>query len=79
MGAESETEEESTGAVRQVVDAVTPPYQGRPNDAMTTFGFGYFLVLVVVLVPLLPYLVIVWALGKLLDAVRGNGTTDRRP
>lgn len=52
--------------VKKTIRTVTPPYRGRPDVEMNTIGWGIFLVLVVLLVPLLPYLLIGWVIAKLI-------------
>ncbi|WP_433628625.1 DUF7535 family protein [Halomicrococcus sp. NG-SE-24] len=57
--------DEEPGAVKKTIRTVTPYYRGRPDTEMTTIGIVYFLGLVVLLVPLLPFLLIVWLVSKL--------------
>ena len=57
---------------RKVTRTVTPPYRGRSDPEMNVIGWTYFLGLLVLLVPLLPFLVILWAIGKLLDRTAGR-------
>jgi hypothetical protein len=57
--------DEEPGPVKKAARTVTPYYRGRPDAEMTTIGIVYFLGLVVLLVPLLPFLLIVWLLSKL--------------
>lgn len=47
--------------------SVSRPPAGRSNPEMSSIGWAIFLGLVVLLLPLLPFLVIIWALGKLLE------------
>ena len=51
----------ATSALR----TVTPGTRGHPNAGMDAFGWGVFLGLVVLFVPLLPFLAIVWVVTKL--------------
>lgn len=44
---------------KAVLRTVTPPYRGRPDSEMSTIGFSIFLGLLVLLVPLLPFILIV--------------------
>ncbi|WP_458207462.1 DUF7535 family protein [Haladaptatus sp. NG-SE-30] len=53
-----------TGALR----TVTPPYRGRPDSEMNAIGIALLLGMVVILLPLLPFLVIVWLISKLTEA-----------
>ncbi|MFD1513099.1 DUF7535 family protein [Halomarina rubra] len=52
-----------TGALR----TVTPEYFGRPDVEMDVVGWSLFLGLVILLVPLLPFIVIVWLVSKLAE------------
>ena len=65
---------EEPGAAEKVVRTVTPPYRGHGDSEMNTIGFGYLAILLILLVPLLPFMVIAWAIGKVLDAVSGDST-----
>ncbi|MFB6136453.1 MAG: hypothetical protein ABEJ04_06805 [Halobacteriaceae archaeon] len=55
---------------RRVVRTVSPPYRGRRDAEMNAVGWGYFLGLLVLLLPLLPFIVVVWVVGKALDRLR---------
>lgn len=71
-GAEA-TEERATSeqpATERLYRTVTPPYFGRPDTEMDVLGWGFFLGILVLLVPLLPFMVILWVGGKLLGALR---------
>lgn len=63
--AESESTEEST--VVEVLRTVTPGYRSHEDTDMNVIGWGIFLGLVVLLVPLLPFILIVWAISKVLE------------
>ncbi|MFC7224741.1 MULTISPECIES: DUF7535 family protein [Halalkalicoccus] len=64
----SESDDEST--VKKVVRTVTPSFRGRPDQEMNVIGVTYFLLLLILLVPLLPFVLIVWLLTKLFGAVK---------
>lgn len=51
---------------------MTLPYFGWPDTEMTTVGIAYFLGLLVLLVPLLPFLAIIWLVSKVMDRYRGD-------
>src|SRR6056297_3644200 len=68
--------DEEPGTVKKAVRTVTPYYRGRPDAEMTTIGVLYFLGLLILLVPLLPFLVIVWLISKLTGAVAQRAPTD---
>jgi hypothetical protein len=63
------SEEEQPSAPRRLLRTVTPPYGGRDDVEMDAIGWGYFLALLVLLVPLLPFVIVVWLITKLLDRV----------
>ncbi|SIR58440.1 hypothetical protein SAMN05421858_2958 [Haladaptatus litoreus] len=55
--------------VKKAFRTVTPPYHGHPDSEMNAIGIAIFLGLLVLMVPLLPFLVIVWAISKLTEAL----------
>jgi len=59
------SQEENGGLLR----TVTQPYRSRSDEEMNIIGLLYGLGLLVVLLPLLPFIVLIWALSKL----RGGG------
>jgi len=61
----SESETESEHPLR----TVTPEYFGRPDREMDVLGWLMFLTLIVIIVPLLPFVLIVWVISKLIDVV----------
>lgn len=61
------SEEENGGVIR----SVTAPYRSRSDDEMNIIALLYGLGLVIVLIPLLPFLIALWALSKLNDAIGG--------
>ncbi|KYH27122.1 hypothetical protein HAPAU_10120 [Halalkalicoccus paucihalophilus] len=68
----SESETDST--VKKTLRTVTPYYRGRSDGEMNLIGVTYFLVLLVVLVPLLPFVLIVWVLSKVFEALHQRTT-----
>jgi uncharacterized membrane protein len=54
---------------RSLVHMVTAPYRSQPNDEMSLIGLLYGAGLVLVVLPLLPFIVIIWALGSIRDAI----------
>ena len=70
----SATQQEEPSRTQKVYRTVTPPYFGRPDTEMTVIGIAYFLGLVVLLVPLLPFLAIVWLMSKMMDRYRRDTT-----
>lgn len=55
------SEEESGGVIR----TVTAPYRSRPDSEMSIMGMLLGLGLVIVMIPLLPFILVVWVLSKL--------------
>lgn len=51
-----------------LVDMVTVPFRSRANEEMTIIGLLYGAGLVLVMLPLLPFIVILWAAGAIRDA-----------
>jgi hypothetical protein len=45
---------------------VTPSYLGREDREMDVIGWGLFLGILILLVPLLPFMIIVWGISKLI-------------
>lgn len=64
------TEIEEPRPAKKVLRTVTPPYRGRPDAEMDSIGWALFLGLVILLVPLLPFILIVWAIAKLTEFTR---------
>lgn len=64
------SESDDDSRVEQVVRTVTPPFRGRPDREMNVIGVGYFLLLLILLVPLLPFILIIWLLTKVFGAIR---------
>ena len=61
--------------VTKILRTVTPPFRGHSDSEMNTIGFAMFLGLLVLLVPLLPFLIIVWVISKLTDELAGRTPT----
>ena len=57
------------GTLTKVYRTVTPGYRGRDDTEMNTIGWALFLGVVILLVPLLPFLVVLWVVSKVLDAI----------
>jgi len=54
---------------KRVLRTVTPPYRSRPDAEMTTIGWMLFLGTLAILVPLLPFIFVVWLITKVADFV----------
>jgi uncharacterized membrane protein len=54
---------------RPLLRMVTRPYRSRADEEMSLIGLLYGLGLILVLLPLLPFIAIVWALGVIRDSM----------
>ncbi len=62
-------ESDDPGVLTKAYRTVSPRFEGRPDAEMNTVGWAILLGMVVLLIPLLPFILIVWAVGKVLDAL----------
>ena len=58
-----------SGLATRAYRTVSPWYEGRDDVEMNAIGWAMFLGVVVVMVPLLPFLVLVWLITKAFDAL----------
>lgn len=65
-------ETDDPGPAVRTFDAVTPSYVGRPDSEMHAIGLLLFALLVILLIPLLPFLAAFWAVNKLARARQGT-------
>lgn len=69
----SRTDAERDSSVpKKILRTATPPYSGRRDAEMDVIGWGLFLGLLVLLVPLLPVMIAIWAILELLDRIAGS-------
>lgn len=59
------SQEEDGGLLR----TVTAPYRSRPDEEMNIIGTLYGLGLVMVVLPFLPFIVLIWLFSRLVDAM----------
>lgn len=57
------------GALTTAYRTVTPGFGGRSDTEMNVLGWSLFLGLMILLVPLLPFLVVGWAVSKAVEFV----------
>lgn len=57
------------GMLTKAYRTVTPEYLSRPNAEMNSIGWVIFLGLLVLLIPLLPFMIILWLFGRALDFI----------
>ena len=75
MSDELEPASDDPGLATRAYRTVTPIPRGRENSEMNAIGWGMFLGLLLLIVPLLPFIVIVWVVSKVVDALTpGNDT-----
>ena len=61
------SESDDANSLADRMPTVTPEYFGRPDVEMDVIGWSLFLGLVILMVPLLPFIVIVWLISKLTE------------
>ena len=66
------SDDTSPSALKKVYRTVTPGVSEQENTEMDIFGWTIFLGVLFFLLPLLPFILIVWAITKLLDALVGT-------
>ncbi|MFC7132228.1 MULTISPECIES: DUF7535 family protein [Salinibaculum] len=66
------TEESPPGLepVQKVYRTVTPPYRGRSNQQMNLVGYLIIGGMLILFVPLAPFIIAWWLVAKLLGAIR---------
>ncbi|NLV04771.1 DUF7535 family protein [Haloarcula rubripromontorii] len=69
MADSSADETDDSGRLPTALRSVTPGSRSRPNEGMDMIGWGMLAGLLVLLVPLLPFIVIVWGISKVTDAL----------
>ncbi|WP_136590738.1 DUF7535 family protein [Salinigranum halophilum] len=62
---------DDAGVLKKTYRSVSPRYTSHPNTEMDSIGWAMFLGMLVLLVPLLPFLVIVWVLERGIRALSG--------
>ncbi|MFC7212018.1 hypothetical protein ACFQL3_16210 [Natronoarchaeum sp. GCM10025321] len=67
MSAEDADDEPSVP--EKVLRTVTPGVTGKRNIEMDALGWGILVGMLILLVPLLPFIIIVWLLTKVFDFV----------
>lgn len=64
------------GVLTKAYRSVSPRYTSHSNAEMDSIGWAIFLGMLVLLLPLLPLLVIVWALERGINALAGRRGSD---
>ena len=65
----AEADDSDPGLARKLYRTVTPPFVGRPDREMDAIGWGLFLGLIVVLIPLLPFLIVIEIVTRVVDRI----------
>ncbi|ESP87709.1 DUF7535 family protein [Candidatus Halobonum tyrrellensis] len=65
----SDETSDDPGPVSRVYRTVTPGYRGHDDPGMNAVGWAILLGLMVMFAPLLPFIVIVWLISKVVDAL----------
>ena len=66
------TAEQPPGALTRAYRTVSPTYRWREDLEMGAVGWSLFVLLLALLVPLLPVIVVVWAVSKLVERAVPN-------
>ena len=69
---ESECEEGQVGTLTRAYRSVSPRYESRPDAEMDSIGWAILLVMLMLFVPLLPFILVVWAVSKVVEALAGR-------
>jgi hypothetical protein len=64
--------EAGDSVARELLRTVTPYNRGHEDGEMNAIGWGIFLAMIVLLVPLLPLLLVVWGISKVFEAIRDD-------
>jgi hypothetical protein len=67
MAESPDNDAKNSGRLPKALRSVTPGSRSRPNEGMDVFGWGMLAGLLVLLVPLLPFIVIVWGISKVTE------------
>lgn len=81
MSSESEITErsETSPALPKAIRTVSPGYRSRPDSEMNAIGLGYAALLAILLLPLLPFLVLVWLVSRIVSAIRASVGEETEP
>ncbi|QCJ47116.1 MULTISPECIES: DUF7535 family protein [Haloprofundus] len=70
------SDDETPGLMTKAYRTVTPGYKSRPDTEMNVIGLTYALLLVILIVPLLPFVIIVWLLTRVFERIDRRRETD---
>jgi hypothetical protein len=63
--------DDDPGVLTKTYRSVSPWYRSHPDAEMDSIGWAMFLGILVLLLPLLPFLIVVWVLERLVSAAAG--------
>ncbi|EMA08648.1 hypothetical protein SAMN05443574_11747 [Haloarcula vallismortis] len=69
MSKSPDDDTKDSGRLPAPLRSVTPGTRSGPNEGMDMIGWGMLAGLLVLLFPLLPFIVIVWGISKVTDAL----------
>ncbi|SFF85801.1 hypothetical protein SAMN04488063_0546 [Halopelagius inordinatus] len=70
------SDEDQPGLLKRTYRTVSPGYDSRPDAGMDSVGWTILLLMVVIFIPLLPFLLVVLLVTKVLDALSSRGGDD---
>lgn len=70
------SDEDQPGLLKRTYRTVSPGYGSRPDAEMDSVGWTIFLLMVVIFIPLLPFLLLVFLVTKVLDVLASRGGGD---
>ena len=75
----TDTATDDPGLLRKAYRTVTPAYRSHDEGSMDVVGWSMVVGLVALLLPLLPFLVVVWVLTRVVDFVAAQVGGDDAP
>jgi len=69
-------ESDDPGLVTRAYRTVTPGYRAREEGSMNAIGWAVFLGIVLLMVPLLPFVIVVWLVARVIDALAGEDEAE---
>lgn len=70
------SDEDQPGLLKRTYRTVTPSVGSHEDATMDSLGWTIFLFMVVIFIPLLPFLLVVWLVTKAFDALVGRGDAE---
>lgn len=69
---ESTESTKGSSPLRKTIRTVSPGYHSRPDSEMNAIGLGYAAILAILLLPLVPFVVLVWLVSRIAAAIRAS-------